>query len=96
MYSTEDVETLFGLNKAQQQPSGSAPSTTTISTITTTTAGSQDVTTTEAPVNTTNTNDKQCHANGVWKQMPGFDDWCNLNCNHTPSYCPKSHCTCTN
>ena len=37
---------------------------------------------------------KICHAQGVWKHSAGFDDWCNLNCNHRPAYCPKSHCKC--
>ena len=37
---------------------------------------------------------KTCHAQGVWKHSAGFDDWCNLNCNHRPAYCPKSHCKC--
>ena len=37
---------------------------------------------------------KTCHAVSFWKNTAGFDDWCNLNCNHRPSYCPKSHCKC--
>ena len=57
------------------------PDTTTIQTTTTTTRKSGKTR-------------KICHAHGVWKNVAGFDDWCNLNCNHRPPYCPKSHCKC--
>lgn len=33
-------------------------------------------------------------APGPWENVPGLKQWCNLNCNHVPSFCPESHCVC--
>ena len=35
-----------------------------------------------------------CHAIGNYSKRPGMDDWCNLNCNHTPPNCPTDMCSC--
>jgi len=34
-----------------------------------------------------------CHGVPPWGSA--YDDWCNQNCNHVPSYCPASHCDCS-
>lgn len=57
-------------------------------------------TTTKATTTTTTTTTKApggsgvCRPVGVWQTVPGMDEWCVNNCNHTPPYCPPSHCTC--
>ena len=28
------------------------------------------------------------------EQVDGMAAWCDLNCNHNPTYCPLSHCNC--
>lgn len=35
----------------------------------------------------------QCHSVGA-NTNEAMDQWCTLNCNHVPSFCPPSHCTC--
>lgn len=35
-----------------------------------------------------------CRAVGGWQQVAGMDEWCVRNCNHVPSFCPTSHCSC--
>lgn len=35
----------------------------------------------------------QCGSVGANKNE-AMDQWCTLNCNHVPSFCPPSHCTC--
>lgn len=35
----------------------------------------------------------QCTSVGANKNE-AMDQWCTLNCNHVPSFCPPSHCTC--
>ena len=38
---------------------------------------------------------KSCKGRGFWNFfMTSLSDWCNKNCNHTPPYCPDSHCIC--
>ncbi|XP_066972309.1 peroxidase-like [Macrobrachium rosenbergii] len=36
-----------------------------------------------------------CKGVGLWKALPGIDDWCKINCLHVPSFCPTSHCYCS-
>ena len=37
---------------------------------------------------------KNCKAIGIWSSFPNMDKWCNDNCNHSPPYCPATHCSC--
>ena len=37
---------------------------------------------------------QNCVAIGGWSGNPNLDEWCNNNCNHVPSYCPQSFCSC--
>ena len=37
---------------------------------------------------------QNCVAIGGWSGNPHLDEWCNNNCNHVPSYCPQSFCSC--
>ncbi|XP_045112765.1 uncharacterized protein LOC123505481, partial [Portunus trituberculatus] len=68
--------------------------------LSTSTNNSGTATTTEATTTTTTTTTTAqggsgvCRPVGVWETIPGMDDWCVNNCNHTPPYCPSSHCTC--
>ena len=32
-----------------------------------------------------------CHGKEPWLKL---DEWCTTNCNHTPPFCPETHCTC--
>ncbi len=66
--------------------------------------GSQETTTTIKPAIKTTTETtakplkpglKACRSRGLWAKVKGMSDWCNKNCNHTPQFCPKTHCTCT-
>ncbi|XP_018009620.1 uncharacterized protein LOC108667142 [Hyalella azteca] len=38
---------------------------------------------------------RACEARGIWRAVPGMHAWCTTNCNHTPAFCPTSHCWCT-
>ena len=35
-----------------------------------------------------------CSPVGPYIKVPGMADWCNINCRHSPAYCPPSHCAC--
>merc|ERR1719273_752715 len=56
---------------------------------TTTTTTTTTTTSTAAPPGGQN-----CVAVGGWSGNPHLDEWCNNNCNHIPSYCPESFCSC--
>ena len=47
-----------------------------------------------APTATTGEPTKGRVCRGVPGWSDGLDSWCHENCNHTPSYCPRTHCTC--
>ncbi len=36
-----------------------------------------------------------CVSVGVYSTMAGMDEWCRNNCNHSPRFCPESHCQCS-
>ena len=67
----------------------------------TTTDFSEIPTTTKAPTTTSTTTitspvipsskPRTCHGNGSWSHL---NQWCNINCNHNPPYCPTTHCIC--
>ena len=67
--------------------------------VTTTTDFSEFTTTTQAPTTTSTTTNtsppeskpRTCRGKGSWSHL---NQWCNLNCNHTPPYCPTTHCIC--
>ena len=35
-----------------------------------------------------------CHAIGMWTKVPGMNNWCVMNCNHNPPFCPGHMCKC--
>ena len=35
----------------------------------------------------------ECHSVQPFKSE-AVDGWCDINCNHVPSFCPESHCAC--
>ena len=35
-----------------------------------------------------------CHAVGIWTKVPGMNNWCVMNCNHNPPWCPAHMCKC--
>merc|ERR1719319_1222613 len=50
------------------------------------------------PVNTRAKSQKSfqlvCEAIGPFFGNPAFDNWCNQNCNHVPTFCPETFCKC--
>ena len=38
---------------------------------------------------------KVCEATGAWAGDKAIADWCDINCNWTPPFCPESMCDCT-
>ncbi|KAK8376299.1 hypothetical protein O3P69_008771 [Scylla paramamosain] len=72
---------------------GTSPSTFTTNNGGTTTT-TKATTTTTTTTTTTQGGSGVCRPVGVWQTVPGMDEWCVNNCNHTPPYCPPSHCTC--
>ncbi|CAL4067333.1 unnamed protein product, partial [Meganyctiphanes norvegica] len=39
---------------------------------------------------------KVCRGVGVWRNLPGMAQWCQVNCFHPgASFCPPSHCDCS-
>ena len=37
---------------------------------------------------------QNCVAIGIWSLFGYMHNWCNVNCNHNPPYCPPDFCSC--
>lgn len=68
------------------------PDSTTPSTPTSTSTRAPTRDSTAPPSSTTPTN-TGCRAIGLYAGR--FDNWCTINCNHVPSFCPPTYCKCT-
>ncbi|XP_068249640.1 uncharacterized protein [Palaemon carinicauda] len=42
----------------------------------------------------TTTTEPSCHGTNGWEVVDGMDEWCKMNCNHVPPFCPASYCIC--
>ena len=47
-----------------------------------------------ATTTTTTTSTGGCEALGPWSGNAAMNNWCELNCNHNPPYCPPTMCSC--
>ena len=46
------------------------------------------------PPTTSSGSYRRCVSTGAYAGRTDIDKWCELNCNHIPSFCPGSHCKC--
>ncbi|XP_043205893.1 uncharacterized protein LOC122372583 [Amphibalanus amphitrite] len=49
---------------------------------------------TSAPTTEVEPAARVCVSVGAMSRVPGMDAWCQLNCNHSPRYCPPEICRC--
>jgi len=47
-----------------------------------------------ATTTTTTTSTGGCKALGPWSGNAAMNNWCEMNCNHNPPYCPPTMCSC--
>jgi len=62
--------------------------------VTTTTSAPGTTTPPTPATTTTSTSSGGCKAAGPWSGQESMNNWCVLNCNHDPPYCPPTHCIC--
>ena len=83
--------TISGENVGEPTAAPPAPTTAAPTTAAPTTAA--PTTAAPSPTTTHDPNHLQCVGVAPWNYA-GMDEWCTLNCNHVPKFCPATHCVC--